>query len=284
MTQEEICKFNKFGFCRFGNRCFRKHENGKCENAGCEIWECPFRHPRICSYYRDYKRCKFTVYCKFSHAVTNGETDTEEIEVIKKELESLRMQIMNKDKEVEQVKIEIEKLEKDSKERLLDFENINKLIIKDLEIVKKENETAKRNFEILRKDNETFKTDIEIVKKENETVKKGFEIVRKDNESVKEDLEIVKMDNEKVKKDLEIGKKENESMRCSLASIAKESVDRMENEKEIDNVESNARQEVNKNMEIQCDKCDFVGKSEAGLKIHSNAKHKINIMKMYRKL
>ena len=34
----------------------------------------------------------------------------------------------------------------------------------------------------------------------------------------------------------------------------------------------------------KCDKCDFIGKSEAGLKIHKTSKHKVSLMKMYRKV
>ena len=32
-----VCRFNKFGFCRFGNLCFRRHENKECENVNCEV-------------------------------------------------------------------------------------------------------------------------------------------------------------------------------------------------------------------------------------------------------
>ena len=38
---------------------------------------------------------------------------------------------------------------------------------------------------------------------------------------------------------------------------------------------------VNENT---CDKCNFIGKTEAGLKIHTTAKHKVSLMKIYRKI
>ena len=47
-------------------------------------------------------------------------------------------------------------------------------------------------------------------------------------------------------------------------------------------------QETEKNAassdkQIKCDKCDFIGKTEAGLKTHNAVKHKVSLMKMYRK-
>ena len=31
------------------------------------VIECDFCHPRPCKYFKIYKRCKFTTYCKYSH-------------------------------------------------------------------------------------------------------------------------------------------------------------------------------------------------------------------------
>ena len=67
MSLKNICFHNKFGFCKFGGRCFRLHENKLCENDNCNIQECPLRHPKFCRYFGKFKYCKFGTYCRFRH-------------------------------------------------------------------------------------------------------------------------------------------------------------------------------------------------------------------------
>ena len=62
----QVCKFNKFGYCRYKDVCRNLHVNESCENVSCDISSCSQRHPRECRYYREYKRCKFTP-CKYTH-------------------------------------------------------------------------------------------------------------------------------------------------------------------------------------------------------------------------
>ena len=92
-----VCKFNKFGFCRYGNLCFRKHENRKCENDNCQVKGCPYRHPRKCRYYIEYNNCKFGSYCKFSHDVIPLKKHNEEINDLKKQIKDLKKEINEKD-------------------------------------------------------------------------------------------------------------------------------------------------------------------------------------------
>ena len=66
MATQNVCKFNKFGYCRYNKMCRNRHENKICENSSCEIFSCSERHPRECRYFREYNRCKFNP-CKFKH-------------------------------------------------------------------------------------------------------------------------------------------------------------------------------------------------------------------------
>ena len=59
MEKNNVCNFNKFGYCKFGNTCQRKHVNVTCENKACEISDCFLRHPRECSFFKNFKYCKF---------------------------------------------------------------------------------------------------------------------------------------------------------------------------------------------------------------------------------
>ena len=71
MEAMTICVFNKFGFCKYGVTCRKKHEDLKCENSRCEIFDCNKRHPKECKYFREFKRCKYNEYCRYEHKISN---------------------------------------------------------------------------------------------------------------------------------------------------------------------------------------------------------------------
>ena len=71
MEAMTICVFNKFGFCKYGVTCRKKHEDLKCENSRCEIFDCNRRHPKECKYFREFKRCKYNEYCRYEHKISN---------------------------------------------------------------------------------------------------------------------------------------------------------------------------------------------------------------------
>ena len=84
-------------------------------------------------------------------------------------------------------------------------------------------------------------------------------------------------------------KGENELLRNTLTGKDKEVV--VVNEKEIVieaasdvNLEKSAEEVEELVDENKCDKCDFIGKTEAGLKIHTTAKHKVSLVKIYMKM
>ena len=59
MATQNVCKYNKFGYCRYRETCRNLHIDEICENKTCDITTCRQRHPRECRYYREYFRCKF---------------------------------------------------------------------------------------------------------------------------------------------------------------------------------------------------------------------------------
>ena len=86
MATQNICNFNKFGFCKFRDRCRKQHVNDKCENSSCDISVCILRHPRRCKFYSEYKRCKYGEWCRFEHVENLNNV---EIDDLKKENESI---------------------------------------------------------------------------------------------------------------------------------------------------------------------------------------------------
>ena len=87
MTQAEVCFKFKFGFCK----CNR-HVTFVCDDYKCDVSKCEKRHPKICRYYRDYKRCKFTVGCLYKH-----ENQFEIFEKFEKKLKEVKCNHSDKD-------------------------------------------------------------------------------------------------------------------------------------------------------------------------------------------
>ena len=71
MEATSICVYNKFGFCKYGVTCRKNHEEIKCENSSCDIFNCNKRHPKECRYFKEFKRCKYNEYCRYEHNVSS---------------------------------------------------------------------------------------------------------------------------------------------------------------------------------------------------------------------
>ena len=105
MTQA-ICFKNKFGYCKFNEKCFFRHVTIVCEDVNCNVFKCEKRHPKICNYYRDFRRCKFAVGCKYKH-----ENQSEILEKMEKKLQDLETRNNDNDlaKQVEDKIVTFEK-------------------------------------------------------------------------------------------------------------------------------------------------------------------------------
>ena len=84
-----VCQRNKYGFCKFGLKCRFKHDDNLCEINNCEIFACEKRHPRKCTYFKDFGCCKFSNYCKYSHETSESRT-ANEIIALKHEVKALK--------------------------------------------------------------------------------------------------------------------------------------------------------------------------------------------------
>ena len=59
----------------YGETCRYRHIEEICCDQKCSVFNCEKRHPKICNFNREFGRCKFTTYCKYSH---NKQTDVAE--------------------------------------------------------------------------------------------------------------------------------------------------------------------------------------------------------------
>ena len=88
-----------------------------CENQNCEMDTCSKRHPRICTYFQNYQRCKFGTFCAYRHI--DGEDYFSYIDELKQKIEDLMIQVDILDLEKKMMEEKIECFEK----RLSSIEN-----------------------------------------------------------------------------------------------------------------------------------------------------------------
>ena len=132
MTHQNVCKYYKFGFCKYKDNCRKMHIHEKCENRSCEIKNCTLRHPRKCSFYRDFKRCKFNEWCKYDHFDNDNDVQIlrNQLDENKRKIHDLEEKIKSKDKDIEDQILRIESIEKSfTEEIVVRLETLEKSII-----------------------------------------------------------------------------------------------------------------------------------------------------------
>ena len=67
MDKSPICPFNNLGFCKYKDKCKKKHLAEKCLNRKCER-KCSKRHPKLCKY-GESCRCKAKGVCAYDHDI-----------------------------------------------------------------------------------------------------------------------------------------------------------------------------------------------------------------------
>ena len=107
-----VCKFNKFGYCRYGNSCQHRHIDIICDINSCEILSCEKRHPKKCRYWQDYGRCKFGSYCSYLH-VTSTEMCFES------SIEGLRKNFLCVEASICELKLELGQLKEHFNEKIM---------------------------------------------------------------------------------------------------------------------------------------------------------------------
>ena len=94
MNCENVCRHNKFGFCKYGNTCRKRHIEEVCDNEECETNLCARRHPRSCRFFSEFGRCKFGEFCRFKHVEKSGKLRND------KEIEDLKALLILKDEQI----------------------------------------------------------------------------------------------------------------------------------------------------------------------------------------
>ena len=118
MATHNVCSFFKFGFCKHGDFCKNYHEKRICENEACNILMCSLRHPRICRFFKEYKRCKFDP-CAYKH-----EDSDIIIRSLKEENKAILVKLENLSKDIEI----LNEKERDSEEMIENLKHFDSLL------------------------------------------------------------------------------------------------------------------------------------------------------------
>ena len=95
--KSNICNHHKYGFCKFSDRCRKKHIDEICLENNCEIKMCLKRHPRPCKFFDLYQKCKFGTFCAFKHCES---IQAKELKNLKSKVEDLEVDNLEKSKEI----------------------------------------------------------------------------------------------------------------------------------------------------------------------------------------
>ena len=61
MTENDVCKHNQTGFCKYRQQCTKEHVNEICnEKHECKDKTCTMRHPKRCKIFEDFGGAKLS--------------------------------------------------------------------------------------------------------------------------------------------------------------------------------------------------------------------------------
>ena len=139
---QQICRYNKYGFCKYGDKSHFRHGNVMCVNKTCTVFQCELRHPVVCNYFRNFKRCKFS-NCAYKHENVNDVKGTnEKIETIQTKLNEIEKKAINEigkeikmfdlakqvDKKIENFENQLNHFKKAIEEKDVDIINLKKKV------------------------------------------------------------------------------------------------------------------------------------------------------------
>ena len=88
-----MCKFQKFGFCKYKESCEKRHLEETCEKlSSCESQrKCHKRHPYACKRYVLEGFCKFGSHCAYHHQTLRNLNNESEVNVKVEKLEKKKL-------------------------------------------------------------------------------------------------------------------------------------------------------------------------------------------------
>ena len=262
MTQA-VCFKNKFGYCRYSDSCRFKHVTIVCDDGQCEIQNCEKRHPKICRYYRDYRRCKFTVGCKYKH-----ENPNDMFNKLEKELDKIKKNNSYNEKE-----------------------NHNKILEEKLKKIEKKLDTQQKDFDNQRKDLEAKKSHILGLEIRLDELEKKYKSEKLTKDKKIKELEILVKNK---------GKRDQDSFKCSDCEFVSKSRNGLKTHKakmhtktkeseypaecelceaklpSEKDMKEHLRLHTYKRSTFKCEDCDFCSENFLTMEVHVGKQHSEN--------
>ena len=57
----KLCRYNKYGYCKYGDDCHFRHINVMCVSEKCDVFECDKRHPIACKYFENFRNANIKI-------------------------------------------------------------------------------------------------------------------------------------------------------------------------------------------------------------------------------
>ena len=247
---EEFCKFSKFGFCKFGRKCRRKHFNLICEHNFCEnVKTCDKRHPRNCYYFFAYGYCKFGLDCQFHHGKKSSQvTPANDKQNIIEKNGALQKEIKEITKKNEELKVHLDEL----------MENQSKHDVINKNFIEKEIEKFRNEFVQVLNDQQII-----IISQEKKIHNISSEVVELKQENLK--LKLTKI------YACEYCNFESTEKCVLLIHRKNDHADQFENESESENEESD--DDYSSRPTYQCDLCTYSSTYPDNVAFHYGEKH-----------
>ena len=102
--------YSKFGYCRFRDRCHRRHYNEVCQNPeACKSTKtCKKRHPKSCKKYNSEKGCRFgseyAYYHKANKDVNQPCECQSKLNILENIVTEMTNMIVNQEKKIDDMK------------------------------------------------------------------------------------------------------------------------------------------------------------------------------------
>ena len=109
--EKEVCLYQKYGFCRYKEKCFKRHLKEECKDLNCPTKKmCNKRHPKLCKRYALEKSCIFGEKCDYLHRESEMSQDQKKMKDRIEELEQVVKGKSTEEKEMKNAIIELEKV------------------------------------------------------------------------------------------------------------------------------------------------------------------------------
>ena len=163
---QQLCKFQNTGFCKFRDQCHFRHVQNVCASKTCARGSCDARHPKNCKHFLKNK-CKFGDHCAYQHSTFILRGDQHKV----KELEAL---IVEKDEQIEILMARIREFESSA------FTQIDGM--NDVEIEESEDEETESLSVLSGRESEFHEKDFAEKEEENAEVSPQNDIIHEQNQ------------------------------------------------------------------------------------------------------